>query len=418
MPLEIALPEEQTLIKAARLYDGAAEHCDAHCYVTLSGDSITDMGASADLGTSAAEQFDQVIELNDEVTLMPGLINMHTHLTFSALPSVYDDALQDSDTTKTIRMIEALRAATDCGITTVRDCGTWPHLILPTKDAVESGLLPGPRIVASGAITTTGGHCYFCATEADNEDEVRKAVRSHVKSGVDFIKLFATGGNTTPGSNALIAQYTEAEMCAAADEARKAGRRTASHAHALEGVRTSIAARVTTIEHCSFQMPDGFGWDDEMVSEIIDAGIYVCPTVFRGIAKFEGDPSYTFSERERMILGRRRERFALTERLADRGVMLVSGNDCGVTHSLMSDYPLDLVETAEKCHISARDVVRSATSVAADALGRPELGRIQAGAAADLLVVEGDPLADIHAVTRPRTVIGRGRVLRQHSLQH
>ena len=152
---------------------------------------------------------------------MPGLINMHTHLTFSALPSVYDDALQDSDTTKTIRMIEALRAATDCGITTVRDCGTWPHLILPTKDAVESGLLPGPRIVASGAITTTGGHCYFCATEADNEDEVRKAVRSHVKSGVDFIKLFATGGNTTPGSNALIAQYTEAEMCAASDEARK-----------------------------------------------------------------------------------------------------------------------------------------------------------------------------------------------------
>ena len=153
MPLEIVLPEEVTLIKAARLYDGAAEHCDAHCYVTLSGDSITDMGASADLGTSAAEQFDQVIELNDEVTLMPGLINMHTHLTFSALPSVYDDALQDSDTTKTIRMIEALRAATDCGITTVRDCGTWPHLILPTKDAVESGLLPGPRIVASGAIT-------------------------------------------------------------------------------------------------------------------------------------------------------------------------------------------------------------------------------------------------------------------------
>ena len=124
MPLEIALPEEQTLIKAARLYDGAAEQCDSHRYVTLSGDSITDMGASADLGTSAAEQFDQVIELNDEVTLMPGLINMHTHLTFSALPSVYDDALQDSDTTKTIRMIEALRAATDCGITTVRDCGT------------------------------------------------------------------------------------------------------------------------------------------------------------------------------------------------------------------------------------------------------------------------------------------------------
>ena len=153
------MPEEQTLIKAARLYDGAAEHRDFNCYVTLSGDSITDMGASADLGTSAAEQFDQVIELNDEVTLMPGLFNMHTYLTFSALPSVYDDALQDSDTIKTMRMIEALRAATDCGITTLRDCGTWPHLILPTKDAVESGLRCAKRRAATSNRVSTSSSC-------------------------------------------------------------------------------------------------------------------------------------------------------------------------------------------------------------------------------------------------------------------
>ncbi|MEM7404139.1 MAG: amidohydrolase family protein [Pseudomonadota bacterium] len=400
---------ESTLIKAARLFDGISGRLAEDRYVVIRGDAITDIGRTADLGASAVQQFGATIELQPQQTLMPGLINMHTHLSFSSGPNVFEDQVNETDAIKMVRIVENLHAALDVGITTVRDCGTWPHLALPARDAVEGGMLRGPRMVTSGAITSTGGHCWFCAIEADNEDELRKAVRTHVKDGVDFIKLFATGGNTTPGSNSLVAQYTEAQMCAATEEARKAGRRSASHAHAIEGVRTSIKARVTTIEHCSFQLDDGFGWDDDMVKEILDNDIYVCPTVFRGLAKLIGDPNHHFTAREEMFLSRRKDRFRLTRRLADIGVKLVSGNDSGVAHCHITDYPGDLVETVTECGISPAAVLRSATSVAAEALGRADLGVLAPGKAADLLVLEGDPLTDIHALEHPALVIARGR---------
>ena len=298
------------------------------------------------------------------------------------------------------------------GVTTVRDCGTWPHLALPVRDAVEQGLLPGPRIITSGAITSTGGHCWFCATEADNESEVRKAVRTHVKSGVDFIKLFATGGNTTPGSNALLAQYTVAEMCAATDEARKASRRTAAHAHGIDGVRHSITARVTTIEHCSFQTEAGIGWDEDLASEALDAGIYVCHTVFRGINKLEHDNTHELTAAEAQTIESRRQatadRLILTRRLADKGVQLLAGNDAGVMHVGFSDFPGDLVMTSEGCGLSPCAVLKSATSTAAQALGCEDIGIVAAQKVADLLVVHGDPINNIRDIERTAMVFARG----------
>jgi imidazolonepropionase-like amidohydrolase len=398
------------LFKAPRLFDGYASTVREQMYVATEHGKIVDVGSIADLGASSAEQFNQVIDLAADTTLMPGLINMHTHVSFSGEPSIFADQLAESDTVKMIRIVETLHAALAVGITTVRDCGTWPHLALPARDAIESGLLRGPRMVTSGAITTTGGHCWFCASEADSEDEVRKAVRAHVKDGVDFIKLFATGGNTTPGSNSLVAQFSEEQMCAATQEARKTGRRTASHAHAIDGVRNSIRARVTTIEHCSFQSADGIGWDDAMVNEIIDAGIYVCPTIFRGYAKELMSPGHVAQPNDELFLTRRKERFRLTRQLAEKGVKLVSGNDAGVSNCVITDYPGDLVETVKHCGMSAAAVLRSATSVAAEALGRSELGVVAPGKAADLLVVHGNPLADISAVERPAMVVARGNI--------
>jgi imidazolonepropionase-like amidohydrolase len=283
--------------------------------------------------------------------------------------------------------------------------------MMPARAAAEQGLVRGPRIIASGAITTTGGHCWYCSTEADSEDEVRKAVRTHIKDGVDFIKLFATGGNVTPGSDALVTQFTQAEMCAATQEARKGGRRTAAHAHGIDGVRNAIAARVTTIEHCSFQTETGIGWDDAMVDEIVDAGIYVCPTVFRGTAKLTADPNYTFNEREQLFLTRRQQRIKLTARLAERDVMLVSGNDAGVPHCRVEDFPGDLVATVQECGLSPLAVIQSATSVAAQALGRTDIGQLARGKAADILTVRGNPLEDIRDLERTEKVIVRGLVV-------
>lgn len=406
----------RTLIKAPRLFDAVSERSTEHAFIVIDAEQITEVGVQRDLGENAHQQFDQIIDLPTDTTLMPGLINMHTHLSFSSGMQVFNDAVTDSEQVKMIRIVENMRKCLHTGVTTVRDCGTWPYLALPVRDAVEQGLLPGPRIIASGAITSTGGHCWFCATEADNEAEIRKAVRSHVKDGVDFIKLFATGGNTTPGSNSLVAQYTAAEMCAATEEARKASRRTAAHAHGIDGVRNSITARVTTIEHCSFQTEAGIGWDEDMASEALDLGIYVCHTVFRGISKLEHDRSHVLTDAEARIIETRRqstaERLALTRRLADKGIQLLAGNDAGVLHVGFSDFPGDLVMTSEGCGLSPCAVLKSATSAAASALGREDIGTIAAQKTADLLVVNGDPLNNIRDIERTAMVFSRGeRVL-------
>lgn len=396
------------LIRTPRLFDGESRTLREHAFVIIEGERIAALGDQREL--AGTDQFEQVIELPPDSTLLPGLINMHTHISFSSSDRVFADALAESDVQKMIRIAENLRTALATGVTTLRDCGTWPHLALPVRDAVERGQFVGPRIVASGAITITGGHCWFCAREADNSDEIRKAVRAHVKDGVDFIKLFATGGNTTPGSNALATQYSSEQMCAATEEARRAGRRTASHAHAVDGVRTSIAARVTTIEHCSFQTAAGIGWDEDMVSEILDAGIYVCHTVFRASTKLDRD---ALSAEQQAMFDRRaraiEQRLVLTRRLADKGVKLIAGNDAGVSQVSFADFPGDLVLAATGCGIAPVDVLVSATGEAAQALGRDDIGTIAPGKVADLLVVHGDPLADIRAITHPERVIARGR---------
>ncbi len=397
------------IILTDRLFDGASVR--EHAYVVYQHGTITDVGARADLGERISERFAQPIVLPPDATLLPGLINMHTHLSFSAAPTVFDDARSESDALKMIRIVENMHAALAVGITTVRDCGTWPHLALPARDAVMRGLLPGPRIIASGAVTTTGGHCWYCATEADSEDEVRKAVRAHVKDGVDFIKLFATGGNTTPGSDALICQYTEAQLCAASEEARKAGRRTAVHAHAEEGVRRSIAAAVTTIEHCSLQNEHGIGWNEQMVGDIAAKGIYVCPTVFRGVTQYFNDPSYQPDARAEQFAKRLQQRLQLTRRLADHGVRLICGNDAGVSHCHIRDYPGDLVLMAQGSGLAPAQVLKSATSVAAAALGRGDIGTVAAGKAADLLAVQGNPLDDIKNIHRTTMVIAAGKTI-------
>ncbi len=398
------------LIKAGRLFDGVSDATRERAFVAVQGGKIAAVGEQSELGATGEANYGEVFDLGDHVTLMPGLINMHTHMSFSGGGTVFHDATHDTDMVRTIRIVENLRAALATGVTTIRDCGTLPRLALPARQAVEDGILSGPHIVASGAVTTTGGHCWYCSTEADDETAVRKAVRAHVKSGVDFIKLFATGGNLTPGTNPLEAQFTEREMCAATEEARRLGRRTASHAHGVDGVRNSIKARVTTIEHCSLLTESGLSWDAAIVQQVVDLGIIICHTVFRGLAKFENDPGFHYTPAQKRWLVILKSRIALTRRFADAGVKLVAGNDAGVTWCTFSDFPEDLVLTTEGCGFAPVDVLRSATGEAAEALGRDDVGVVRAGKAADLLAVDGNPLEDIHAITRPRLVVARGRI--------
>jgi imidazolonepropionase-like amidohydrolase len=399
------------LIKAGRVFDGRAERALEHAYVIIDGDAIKAVGPQTELEGSSG-RFAREIDLGPEATVLPGLINMHTHMSFSGGHTIFSDHQEESYETKLIRATENLKIALSTGVTTMRDCGTLNGIAFPLRDAVERGIFQGPRIIASGqGITTTGGHLWFCGVEADSETEVRRAVRSQVKAGADFIKVFATGGNSTPGTNPLAAQYSAAEMCALTEEAQRLGKRVAAHAHGTPGVHHAIAAKVTTIEHCSFMQADGLRYEPEQARRIADAGLYVCPTVFRGQSKF-----YTLEEAQTLpeiagLLAYQQARFDLVRQFVEDGVRIVSGSDAGVTLNTFADYPGDLVYTAEGTDLSPVYVLKSATSVAAEALGRDDLGLLMPGKASDLLAVRGNPLQDIRALLSPQLVVARGRVV-------
>jgi len=397
------------LMKAGRVYDGMADRAMEHAYVVVDGDTITAVGPQAELEGSTG-RFAQVLDLGAATTVLPGLINMHTHMSFSAGDSIFDDHQQESYETKLIRAVENVKAALRTGVTTVRDCGTLNGIAFAVRAAVERGTMIGPRVIASGeGITTTGGHLWFCGVEADSDVEVRRAVRAQVKAGADFIKVFATGGGSTPGTNACAAQYSETEMCALTEEARRLDKRVAAHVHGTPGVLTSIAARVTTIEHCSFLQPSGPQYEPEQGQRIADAGIYVCPTVFQGRGKLlVQNPDQPWAA---AFMQGQSERFDLLRRLVDQGVRLVSGSDAGVNFNTFTDYPGDLILTVEGLDLSPVYVLKSATSVAAEALGRSDLGVIAPGKAADLLAVKGNPLQDIRALNAPVLVVSRGRIV-------
>ena len=402
---------EETLILAGRIFDGVADAPLENAYVVVGDGRIRGVGPRSELAVNL-DRFAHVLELAPDSTLLPGLINMHVHMSFSSGPDVMGDHLRESEQTRTLRAVENLKMALATGVTTVRDCATCNPVAFAVRAAVESGIMRGPRVIAAGeGITSTGGHCWFCSTEADSEVEVRKAVRAQAKAGADFIKLFSTGGNTTPGTNALAAQFSEAEMCAATEEARRLGLRTASHAHGTPGVRNSIAARVTTIEHCSFLEPDGMHYDAEQVQIIADEGIYVCPTLFRAGTKGLDAADPGLSEAQQALFRTQKMRAELVSRLAGQGVKIISGTDAGVAHNTFADYPGDLALSVEAAGLSPLYVLKSATSVAAEALGLPELGHIAEGKAADLLAVQGNPLEDIHALEQPRMVMARGRLV-------
>src|SRR5215470_13784188 len=313
------------VIKAGRVYDGVADSALEHAYVVVDGNAITAVGPQTELAGSA-EGFAQVLDLGTGATVLPGLINMHTHMSFSSGDSIFADHQRESYEIKLIRAVENVQAALRTGVTTVRDCGTLNGIAFAVRAAVESGTMVGPRVIASGeGITTTGGHLWFCGVEADSEVEVRRAVRAQVKAGADFIKVFATGGGSTPGTNSFAAQYSEAELCALTAEARRLDKRVASHAHGTPGVLRSIAAGVTTIEHCSFLHPSGIQYEPEQGRRIADAGIYVCPTLFRGWGKLLAqNPDQPWAADH---LKGQAERFNLVRHLVDAGVRLVSGSD-------------------------------------------------------------------------------------------
>jgi imidazolonepropionase-like amidohydrolase len=349
------------------------------------------MGAVAEGASSSP----QVVDVTS-CTIVPGLIEGHAHLAFNAgldWREVFDG---DSQQGMLLRMAGAAQRMLAAGITTVRDLGAPTPLATGLRDAIAGGQLAGPDLLVAGApITTTAGHCYFIGGEADGELGVRVAVRERVKAGVDWIKVMASGGNMTPGSNVYAAQYTVAEISAVVEEAHRLGRRVAAHCHGVEGIKVAVAASVDTLEHCSFQSPEGADKDDEVIAEIAARGIAVSPTIPVSMERQRGTERWE-------------RRAALTSALFEAGCDVLMSTDCGIPRVPHESLAGGMRVLADLTGLSPVETLKLATSTPARLLALDDRGVIEPGKRADLLVVDGDPTEDLTALERVRHVVSDG----------
>jgi imidazolonepropionase-like amidohydrolase len=300
----------------------------------------------------------------------------------------------------------ALRA----GVTTVTDLGAKGQLTFHLRDAIQRGIVDGPRLVLCGrALTITGGHGWPWLGEADGVDGVRQAVRTLCKEGADLIKVMVTGGGT-PGTNGRRPSYTQAELDAIVDEAHARERRVIGHCTASIGIERALNAGFDMIAHCQFLEPDGSdGFNARLAQRIADQGVYVNPTLqVNRVLMTDRVPA---EQRAQMVSWTSRyPRFAdNVRRLRDLGIPLICGSDCGWGYLSFDETYLELDALVE-AGLSPIEALTSATGTAADALNLSDkTGRLEEGLAADLLVVKGDPTSDITALGTVQAVWSQGR---------
>jgi imidazolonepropionase-like amidohydrolase len=384
------------VLRAAHLFDGVASRLVERPLLFVEGATIT----AVESGIEPPQHAD-VVDLG-AVTMLPGLIDAHVHLGFDAGSKPVANMIADDDTTLILRMRHAARRALAAGITTVRDLGDRNYLGGVLREWFRAGLVEaGPEILTAGPpITVTGGHCHFMGGEADGELEVRRAVRTRVKNGVDVIKIMATGGHLTPGTNPQLPQYTVAELAAAVDEALRLGRRLTAHAHGPAGISAAVSAGVDGLEHCSFRVQGGRQFDPRLADRIAEQQIAVCPTV--GVTP----GAMARPETARIV-----EDFApVLEGMHRAGVRLVAGTDAGVGPGKPHDVLPYGVRVLAQSGLTNAEALRAATSVVAAACGVGDRkGTLAPGMDADLLVVGGDPLTDLGALFDVRAVFRAGQ---------
>ena len=341
-------------------------------------------------------------------TLLPGLMDAHVHLTFRAEPNE-PFGLTETAATYALRAAANARATLAAGFTTVRDLAAPYAINCDLAKAIDAGLVEGPRVIAAGRnVTMTGGHGWTMGREADGADEVRKAVREQLKAGARVIKFMASGGVMTPGVDPRSPQLGPEELAAGIEEAHKAGVKTASHAQSAQGIRNVVRAGVDSVEH-------GIYLEDDVIDEMVRRGTFFSATLAApmniirlGLAAGVAPHAVQKSE---MVSVAHHGSF---RRAVKAGVRLVMGTDAGTPGNRHGENAQELrLMVADG--VSPAQAIVAATASAAELFGiAAETGRVAVGLAADLLLVEGDPLSEIgilEQADRLHAVIKGGRVV-------
>ena len=407
---------EVVVLKAARLFDGRSEKTIRNAVVVVEGSTIKAVGSGLAVPPGA-----RVVDLGDS-TLLPGLIDAHTHLSGESSDNWLVDTvsgLRRGTAESAIRATAHAERTLMAGFTTVRDVGSGEFVDVALRNAIRDGVVPGPRmLVAVNSLGARGGHCdttgypYERFGEesgisegiASGPDGFRDAVRFQVKYGADVIKVCATGGVLSLADEVDTPQLTQAEMDAIVEEAHRLRKRVAVHAHGAEGAKVAIRAGADSIEHGSFL-------DDEALRMMKQRGTWLVPTLLAGeyVAGKATVRQYPpeIAEKARQAVAARSASF---KRALALGVKVAFGTDSAVSpHGLNARELALLVEHG----MTPAAALKAATSSAAELLGLAgRLGTLEPGKEADVIAVPGDPLADVTVAERVRFVMKGGRIVK------
>jgi imidazolonepropionase-like amidohydrolase len=404
-----AHPSKTVVVRAGRLLDVKSGKMLSNQTIIIHGDRIASVGTVTDQTLPADAT---VIDLSN-ATVLPGLIDAHTHLTFTT--NFGYSALGISIPREALTGARNARVTLEAGFTTVRNVGARGFTDVALRDAINAGDVPGPRMLVSGPpLSITGGHCdndllpyeYHATSDgaADGIAAVQHKTREIIKYGADLIKVCATGGVLSHGDNPQASQYTLEEMKAIVADAHRLGRKVAAHAHGAQGILWATEAGVDSIEHGSYI-------DDAGIAEMKKDGTYLVPTLylmdwFYENAERIGTPAELIAKAREVMPAARKN----VQRAFAAGVKVGFGTDAAV-------YPhgLNAREFAVyvKLGMTPLAAIQTATVNDADLLGWSDrVGTVEAGKFADLIGVDGDPLADVTTLERVKFVMKGGEVVR------
>jgi imidazolonepropionase-like amidohydrolase len=403
---KLSEPPKRIAIKAGKLLDVKSGRLLERPTILIEGGTIQAVGSNIAVPEGTKE-----VDLS-HATVLPGLVDAHTHLTYE--PG--DIGLQELRRSHPLEALVGARNARItllAGFTAVRNLGANGYSDIALRDAINQGLIPGPRIVASGpALGITGGHCdsNLLAPEfqhrsqgvANGPWEVRAKVRENIKYGADVIKICATGGVMSKGDSVGGQQYTPEEMKAIIEEAHKLERKVAAHAHGAEGIKDAVRAGVDSIEHGSFL-------DDEGAQLMRERGTYLVPTIFLEDWIRENETRINVPEyaREKFKLVRPVHEQGVARAIRN-GVKIAFGTDAAVYPHGMNAHEFAVLVRLGMTPLAA---IQSATLNAADLLGLSDrVGTVEPGKLADLIAIEGNPLENVRALENVRFVMKGGRI--------
>jgi len=407
---------KRTILRAGRVLNVHTGELKANQAIVIEGDKIAKVAPSSEVTPAAG---DTTIDLPD-ATVLPGLIDMHTHLTFE-LSSLSYEGLKISTAREALHGARNAKRTLEAGFTTVRNVGAKDYADIALRDAINDGDVIGPRIVASGpAMGITGGHCdenllppafhFQGEGVADGVEAVQHRVREIIKYGADVIKICATGGVLSKGDDPNASQYTLEEMKAIVADAHRLGRKVAAHAHGAEGVRWASEAGVDSIEH-------GHLMDDAAIATLKKNGTYLVPTLFLGEymeknMEHSDVPEYSKQKMRDVIAAMRKN----TGKAFAAGVKVAFGTDAAV-------YPHGL--NAGEFHVyvslgmTPLAAIQTATINASDLLGPKYLvGALEPGKWADIVAVDGDPTKDVTILEHVKFVMKAGAVYKNDYAKH